>query len=291
MNQVTDFIAERAFPTLAVDQPSGSYYTYDASYWFTDEMARRAPGGAYAGSGYELSTASFTTEQFALEHVIPDEVIRAADAPLQPEQDAVAWLQNKRLIHIERQFSSDFMKTSVWGTDNTSATDWDDATNGVPITNVQVALRTIKNATGQTADTLVMGWIVRDGLVLNTQIVDKIKYVERALPGDLDAALPAALGVRRLLVSKATYETAAEGVTSSMAAILDDDALLILAPDSIGPRTATSGATISWDGGGGMGMFDRIRRDDVDADVARIKAQWVQKLVGNTLGYFWSDIV
>lgn len=289
-NNAADYVARRAFPIVKSDFKSDQYYIYTPGYWFRVVAQRRTPGGDFARGGYGVETDSFLCEIFGLEKLIPDEERNNSDAPLMPDQDATEWLTDQILLLHETEFADQFMITGVWGTDNSTATDWD-ATGGVPITNVQVARRTIKNATGQTINTLVCGKIVEDGLATNSEILDRIKYTDRALPVDVKPLLAAALDLKQVLVSDVSEETAAEGVTSSMAPILDDDALLIYVPDSPTVKSAAAGLTFVWEGGGGIGQIERYREDRNKSDVLQIQTAYDFKQVAAALGYFLSDVV
>lgn len=290
MNNAVDFVADKAFPLVQVPNRSDVYYEFTPSYWFSDEMEPRAPGDAYPESGYVVTNSTFLCNTFAISKLIPDEVRANADSPLSPDREAAEWLAQKALINRERAFAAGFMATSVWTTDNTTATDWD-ASGGVPITNIQVAKRTIKNASGATANTLVMGKIVHDGLLTNAQITALVQYSQRAFPTDLRGILAAALDVETVLVGDTVYESADEGETSSLLPILDDDALLIHVPASPSLYTAAAGMTFIWQGGGGMGMVERFRIDDRKSDKAAIQSSYDQKKVAAALGYFFSDVV
>ncbi len=290
MNNALDYVADRAFPIVRVNKQSDLFWTYAAGYWFRDEMVPRAPGDGYVEAGYGVSTDSYLCLQFALAKAIADEIRENADAPMDPDREASEFLAGKALLNRERKFSTRYMITGVWGTDNSSATDWD-ASGGVPITNMQVAKRAIKNSSGKSGNTLVMGKIVQDGLETNAEILGKIQYVGRVLPQDIRAVLAAALDVDNVHVGDAVYESAAEGLTSSLLPIIDDDALLIHTPDAPTIYSAAAGLTFVWNGGGGMGVVQRFRDEMNDRDVAKIKASYDQKKVAAGLGYFWSDIV
>lgn len=290
MNNAADFVADRAFPLVRVQKASDKYFIYTASYWFRDDMTLRAPGDPFPATGYGVTTDNYLCNEYAVARYIADEIRNNADAPLDPDREAAELLAGKALLRRERAFSTDFMVTGVWTTDNTTASDWDSA-SGVPITNMQVAKRGIKNASGLAGDTLVLGKIVQDGLETNTEITNKIQYVGRILPQDIRAVLAAALDVRQVLVSDVVYESAAEGVTSALLPIIDDDALLIHVPENPTIYSGAAGLTFVWEGGGGMGVVERVRDELNKRDQARIITHFDQKKVSAPLGYFWSDIV
>ena len=288
-NEQNTFVADRVWPGVNVEAQSGTYYTYTQAYWLTDEMERRAPGNPYPESDYALGTGSYNVELWALAHRIADEERANADAPLNLDQEAAEWLEQKRMIRFERAFASAFMKAGIWGTDDTP-TDWDDG--GTPISDVQTAKRTIRNATGKPGNSIVMGEIVYDALKTNSQITDLIKYTQSALPGDLEGILAAALDLENVFVSRASYDSAVEGATSAPTPIMDDDALVFYRPPSAPTlKTASAGLLLLWPGGGGMGLMSRVRDELADADVAREKAAFTFKQLSADLGYFFSDIV
>jgi hypothetical protein len=102
----------------------------------------------------------------------------------------------------------------------------------------------------------------------------------------------AALDLDYVYIGRAAYDSAAEGVAASIVPIIDDDALIYhKAPCAPGPRTATAGMLFHWAGGGGLGMFERVRDDLRRSDQARELAAWDFKKVSNLLGYFLPDIV
>lgn len=287
------FVASRVFPGIPTEKDSGTYYIFTKKYWFTDEMKTRAPGVKFARSGYGVSSTTFTTVQWGLEHPIPREVRANNQTPMDLERAGVEWLGQKSLIRKERAWGADFMANSVWGTtDNNSTTDWDDFTSGDPVSDVQTATRTISNNTGQDANTMVMGYIVQQALENHPDIIDRVKYTERATLMGVRAALAAVFDVSQLLVSKASYNSANEGQTFSGAAIVDDDCLVCHVAPNPGIMTASAGYTFNWDGGGGLGSISPMYYEEsTKSDVIQHQEQWDQKAVATDLGYLFLDVV
>ena len=54
------FIASKVFPQVRVPNRSDVYYVYDRSYWYKSDAQLRGPGTESAGSGYAVSTDSFS---------------------------------------------------------------------------------------------------------------------------------------------------------------------------------------------------------------------------------------
>jgi hypothetical protein len=121
------FVASKVFPVVNVDKQGFTYYIMTKKYWFLDEEKARSAGGAFARSGYGVTTTTGLAGLWGLEHPISDEARANNQMPLALEQVGLKWLAQQSLIRKERAFAADFMTTSVWATDDSNATtDWDD---------------------------------------------------------------------------------------------------------------------------------------------------------------------
>lgn len=285
------FVAMRVFPEIPSEKDSGTYYSFTKKYWFLDEMVPREPGGDYKDAGYGVTTVTYATIQYALAHIIPDEHKANNQTGMDLQQAGLRLLAQRSLINKERRWSSDFMTTSVWATDNTTATDWDDFSAGDPVNDILLATRTISDATGVMANTMVLGHVVHNALLNHPDLIDRIKYVNQVDLATMEAALASLFGVSNYWPARASYNTANSGQAFSGAAIIDDDCLVCHVAPSPAPLTPSAGYTFSWLGGGGMGGVNLVRQDTHDRDRLQHKEQWDQATVAIDVGYFFSDIV
>lgn len=285
------FAATRAFPVVSVGSDSGTYPILTKKYWFLDSLQRRAPGDPFARVEFGVESGTYKTEQWAADHAIADEIRANSQIPMELERVGVEFLAQKSLLRKEIQFASEFMITGVWGTDNTSATDWDDYTNGDPIGDLLLASETISNNTGYAPNTLIVGHIVHRALMNHPDILDRIKYVMAGSQDNIRGALLSVLGIDNYIVSRATYSNTNEAASFSASAVIDDDALLIYSNPSAGIFDASAGKTFVWGPGGGEGTIYRHRENSRHADILQHKEQWDMKVVAADLGYFFSDIV
>jgi len=285
-------VASRVFPPVSVDKKSGTYYIVTKKFFFFDDLEERAPGSDFARVDYGLSTATYDTLQWAADYSLADEIRADSQVPGDLMQQAVRKLGQSSLIRKEVAWAADFMTTSVWGTDdNNSTTDWDDFSAGDPANDILTARRTISNETGYDANTMVVGYIVHQALMLHPDMIDRIKHVQTATAANLEAAVGAVLGVDNYYVGKATYSNTNEAAAFSATAIIDDDALICHVDPAAGMFGATAGKTFVWPGGGGAGSMYRYRDNDRHADIVQHKEQWDQKAVATDLGYFFADVV
>lgn len=288
------FAMLRAAPAVSVsnDAKSGTYYKFDKKYWFQDGLEERAPGGSFEDLLMGVSTATYDTIQYAGQRVIPDEVRAGNQAPMDLETAAVQQLAQMSLIRKERQLASEAFSASVWTTeDNDSTTDWDDTTSGDPVGDIDGGARTISNLTGYMPNTLLVGYIVHNALKVHPDILDRIKYTSAATGEAAAASLAAIFEIDQYLVSRASYNSANVGLSASMSAIIDDDALLFYNDPNSGVMGATAMKTFVWNPGGGAGQVFNVRHDEQHRNLIQYKEQWDLKVVAADLGAIWLGVV
>lgn len=284
------FIADRLFPAVQVDKDSGTYYILQKKYWMLDDLKVRAAGGPFAEVGYGVTTATYKTVQWAGQEAIADETRQNSQLAMDLESVSVQHLGQLQMIRKERALAADFFITGVWGTDNTTATDWDDFSAGDPFNDVMTAKRTISVNTGQEGNALAVGHIVHQALSVHPDMIERLKYVQVAGQAAVEAGIGALLNVQ-YLVSKASYNTANEAQTFSGSAIIDDDALVAHVNPGAGIMGASAGKTFVWQPGGGAGSLYSWRDGENHRDLVQFKMQFDQKATATDLGYFFSDIV
>jgi len=289
------FVAGKVFPTVPVQKQSDLYYTYTQADFFRDAVELRADGTESAGTGYGLSTDSYSALVYALHKDIGDQVRANSDAPLSPDQDATRFLTQQMLLRQEIDWASKYFQTSIWGTDSTPSTLWSAASGSDPIGDVQTGINTVLTNTGYKPNTMVMSYAVFSILKNHADIIDRYKYTSSA--SITEELLASVLGVDRVLVMGGIKNSAAEGASASYAQIGDKDACLLYVAPNAGIMAPSAGYNFSWTGlaqSGGIGTntaISRFRMDALRADRIEIESAWSYKVVSSALGYFFSNCV
>lgn len=292
--EAATFVAARAFPTVPVAKQSDTFYTYSQADFFRDQAAPRADSTESAGSGYGLSTSTYSALVYALHKDIGDQVRANSDNPLNPDMDATRYLSQQMLLRQEIDWASTFFTTSVWDTDSTPSTLWS-ASGSTPIADIQAGMNTVLTNTGYLPNTLVVSYAVFSELKNHTDFVDRFKYTTSdSITADLIARV---VGVDRVLVMRGIKNTAVEGASASYSQIGDKDALLVYSAPSAGLMAPTGGYTFNWTGltgSGGLGTstaISRFRMDHLRSDRIEIQSAWDFKVVSSALGFFFSNAV
>ncbi len=285
------FVANRAFPVVNVAKQTDKYFTYSQADFMRDQVQRRADGTESAGTGYSLSTASYSCDVFALHKDIGDQTRANSDNPLNPDMDATRFLSQQMLIRQEVQWAADAFTTSIWGTDATPSPLWD-AASSTPIADVETAKNTVLTNTGYVPNTIIMSYKAFSALVDNADIVDRIKYTSQ--DSVTEELLARVFNVDRVLVMASVYNSAQEGATASYSQVGDKDVLVCYTPSAPGLMVPSAGYTMNWSGvSAGLGTssaISRYRMDTLRADRIEIEAAFDFKIVSSALGYFLSNV-
>lgn len=296
MQDAEGFIATKVFPVIPVDKQSDKYFVYPKNDWQRPEMQVRAPGSESAGGGYTLSSDSYLCEKYALHKDIDDDLRANADDPLDVDRDATDWLTQQALLKLERTFATDFFTTSVWNTDVTGGTDftkWSDYSASNPVKDIRTGKRSVKLATGLSANTLVINYDVRDALIDHPDILGRRTPTSAEVPDE--QFLASILGVDRVLVGETVYATNKENGTAVTSFQFGKHALLLHVAPNPGLRTQSAAYTFAWKGvSGGLGLTNgvkRFRMEQIESDRVEINMAWDNKVIDNDCGYFFSGAV
>jgi hypothetical protein len=291
-----NFIANQVFPSVPVEKQSDKYFKYTKGDWFRDEAQLRAPSTESAGSGYSLSTDTYSTSVYAFHKDVDDQVRANADNPLNPDRDATTFVTQRMLLRQEIDWNTNYFTTGIWDTDVVGGSDftvWSNYTSSDPIEDIETGKSTMLTNTGFMPNTLVLGYDVFRQLRHHPDIVDRIKYTSSEVPAE--GILSRLFGVDRVLVTRGIKNSGAEGAADSFAQIHGKNAALYYVAPSPGLLTPSAGYQFAWRGvSDGMGQnigISRFRMPELRADRIEAQMAWDYKVVSTDLGYFFSACV
>ena len=176
------FIADKVFPSVAVQKQSDRYFVYFREDWYRDEARKRVYGDESAGGGYRIdNTPSYYCDIWAYHKDVTAQDRANSDSPLSPDEDATVFLTQKLLLKREVEWATRFFATGIWGTEYTGASAtsgnsrlyWssDDSDPIGDISDMQIA---IQAATGYKPNVLALGPYVYKELRNHADILDRI---------------------------------------------------------------------------------------------------------------------
>tara|TARA_R100001086_G_scaffold16743_3_gene8198 strand:- start:2750 stop:3751 length:1002 start_codon:yes stop_codon:yes gene_type:complete len=308
----SNFIADKVFPTVSVDKQSDKYYIYNrGEFNRAGQRKALAPRTRPERIGMSLSNSTYTAEVYGLATDFDEQTLANEDAALETRLAGSTMLMHNMLIDREVDWATNYFATSVWtnevaGDANGSVGTgevvyWSDYTNSTPIQDVTNARRTVQlQSGGFKPNTMVVGKAVRDKLVNHPDILARLNGGATVTNTALitDAKLAEIFEVENFFVMEAIKNTAAEGATESNSFIGGNHAMLCYTPSSAGLMTPAAGLTFTWDSipGVSMGMSvesftgDFLRVEGI-AEELHVKCSYDMKVVGADLGYFFKDII
>jgi hypothetical protein len=292
----SSYIADQIFPVVPVDNQSGKYITYDQSHWFRNEALLRAPGTKSQRGGWTYSSDTFYCDRFSYGHEIYDVDRANADAAYSLDREATEFVTDKILMQREVSAAAKFFTTGVWGLDRaggTNFTAWSDYANSNPISDIAGWMDSVEAVIGREPNTLVLGKQVWTQLKWHPDLIDNIKYTQRAQLGtDLVASM---FEVDRILIGRAIYTASPEGTAEasvSYSRIWGKAALLLYVPTNPSMRTPASGYTFVWRRWpNALQYVKRMRDEERETDIIECNSFYSQKVTGKAAGVYASAAV
>lgn len=213
-NLGSQMIASIVAPEIRVGKQADSYYIFDAAGLRLDSQQYAA--GAQVGRVVRgQSEGTYSCKEYAIEDSIPWARLANADAIIREEQRAAALLIQKLLLRREKAIADVLFATGTFtNTAALAAADRWDVDTSNPVTKVSDAKETIRALIGVEPNAVVMGAHVWAHLRNHPDITQRVAGLVAGTPASLEQAA-AALGVDRVIVGRAVYNSVVEGGTAS----------------------------------------------------------------------------
>ncbi len=300
-----DFVTGDVFPVVPVARQSDVFKVYRREDFMRAAARKRVGATESAGGGFEFAPdARYSCDVWSWHMDVDDWTRSNADAPIDVDRDATEFVTRVLILTREKEWVDRVFRTGVWGTDLTGVPSnpgsgqflqWDQA-NSNPLGDIRKASQEMKRKTGFRPNTLVVQEQVYDALFDHPQIVDRVKFVQRALPGDLDdrALLARAFRVERVLVLGAVEAKGPEGA-ATFDFMAGKHAWLGYVAPRPGLLTPTAGYTFVWRlpgvPAGGQVAIDRFRMQHLRADRIEGTMAWDVRVVAPDLGVFFNTAI
>lgn len=284
--------ADRIFPRVTVMKQSDKYFIWDKGDMQRRNVKKRAAGTKFERASMRLTTDQYYSEQYALEHPIPDEVRRNSDPAVDAERTGTQFLVDQHNLEKDYTWASTYMNASAGWTSGSVTAKWEQST-GVPVTDVEYWKHLIRAQLGASTRHRwvgVCGSIVKAKLMGNAQIRNSTIYVTQGTSSAIEQSIAAVLGLDDLVVFDRIYNTAAEGKTASYSNMVDDDFLLVAVPTGPALDTPSAGYIFEWDDGNGTIYTEMYRDESTKSDILRTIGYWDMKQTGTALGVFAADV-
>ena len=285
MYQNDDYIADIVMPVVPVKKESDKYYTYTRN-WRLPE-AKRAAGAEAAEVEWNLSTDTYSCEEYALKDLIPDRVRNNADNPLDMDVDTVENLVSLVQMLREKRVSDIVFAGANHGSTSalTGANRWDDYAGSDPIGNVRTAKATVHAASAKVPNTMIVGKQVHDKLLDHPDILERIKYTQKGIiTEDLLARL---FEVDRYIVGKSLYDSSTVDASEALTYLWGKSVALVYAEASPGLKKVSYGYQFQSRGF----RTKKWRVEGRDGDFVESGEIRDEKVVATACGYLYTTVI
>jgi hypothetical protein len=284
---VNGLVGENLFPSIPVRKQSDKYYVFGREAWLPETSDYRAPGTeANEIPGLTLSLDTYYAQEHALQTPVTDEERENADSPLSPDRDGTELVTSKVMLGREIAMRNLVTTAANYATGMSTtlvgAAQWSAYATSDPIGVVRTAVRAIHAKVFMEPNVAIIPYLVMSFLEDHPDIIERIKYSERAiLTPEIIAAV---FGLQTVIVPGVGIGTGPSGASGNAITagyLWGKDVVLAWVPDRAGLKLPAFAYEFVWGyGGNGAQAVDRWREEPRKSDLIRVGRRYDLKMVG-----------
>ena len=294
------YISTQVMPVQNVVSQSGSFGKIPIEQLLQQRETRRAPGAGYARGSFTFGTATYATEEHGAEEPVDDREAKMYAEYFDAEQVSTMRAFSAVLRNAEERTADAIFNTTTWtGSSLTTAltNEWDDATNAVPLTDVEAAVQKIYDNSGLWANALVINRKVFRNLRNCDQVIERI---QSAGAGDATKAsdvtvqmLAQAFDLPFIIVAGTSKNSALEGQAATPTQIWSGEyAMICKVATGMDMREPCIGRTFHWsdDGSNIGGTVESYRDEVIRGNVIRVRHDVDEVVLYPQAGHLLSNV-
>jgi hypothetical protein len=299
-SEKSGYISTQVMPVQNVVSQSGSFGKIPIEQLLQQRETRRAPGAGYARGNFTFGTATYATEEHGAEEPVDDREAKMYAEYFDAEQVSTMRAFSAVLRNAEERTADAIFNTTTWtGSSLTTALthEWDDATNAVPLTDVEAAVQKIYDNSGLWANALVINRKVFRNLRNCDQVIE---LIQSAGAGDATKAsdvtvqmLAQAFDLPFIIVAGTSKNSANEGQAATPTQIWSGEyAMICKVATGMDMREPCIGRTFHWsdDGSNIGGTVESYRDEVIRGNVIRVRHDVDEVVLYPQAGHLLSNV-
>lgn len=267
------YISEQVLPVVTHSMSSGKIGSYGKEYLRIENTVKGGRGKYRRVDVSVTNSTSFYIQGHGLEDIITKEDYKNKMLPFDAEKDKTIGLTHMLYLEKEQIVANALSDTSVITQNVTLAgsQQYSDYLNSDPIADFNTARATIIDACGFPPNTAIMDYKVWNVLRFHPAMLDALGF-KWAQPGGLSVdQLSTALGVEKLLIGNARYNSAKEGQTDSLSAVWGKNIVFAVIPDSAQVQQVSLGYMVRYDGEGPRRVYKYPENNPPESNVILVE--------------------
>jgi hypothetical protein len=245
-----DVIADVLLPTVKFAQYTGKLGSYGKGHLRIENTVVGGKGKYRRVESITRTTQGFEIEGHGLEGMVSKHDYKNVSDPFDAEKDETMGLTSILLLEKEKGLADALGSTAVL-TQNTTlsgTSQFSDYTNSDPVSVLKTGKLAVRAGCGAPPNAAILEWDVAETLRYHPQLLDLLGF-KFARPGGLtNEELAKALGVQKVFIPSAKYNSAAEGQTAVLASVWGKHLVLAVVPDRADKYQLSLGYNIRMEG-------------------------------------------
>lgn len=244
------FVSEQVLPLVTSKQKTGKLAKYGANHLRIEHSLSGGRGEYRRVEAIVRSSTGYSIESHGLEGLVSEDDYRNVELPYKAEEDEVLGLSTLIWINKEKALGDTLTSTSVI-TQNTTLSgtaQFNDYANSDPLDKFKTARLAVRDGSGMPPNVAVMDWKVANTLAYHPGILEALGFTMNRAGQLSDAELAKAMGVEKLYIAKAMYNSSKEGQSDALSAIWGKHIVFAYAPDKAAPYQVSLGYRVALEG-------------------------------------------
>lgn len=278
-----NFIADQVFPFVGVQKESDKIRVYERQFRLPETL--RSAKGVAREHNFNVSTSTYLLSQHSLVDYISDrdqENYEVADLRTAVTEE----LTDMILLRMEKSVADLFTSTS-WSQNQSlsAAQQWSlDTTTSNPIVRMDTGTSTVLEQSGMMPNYAIIPHKVMLAAKNHQSVLDRVKYVSADVTPQMLAGL---FDLPEILVPKAVLDSAAEGITSSIAPIWGDNVFIGYKAPSPSVMRPSAGYIFR----NAIPLVKRWREESRQSEAIEVNMMYQPKILASLAGYLFRDVI
>lgn len=244
------YVSEDVLPLVTSKQKTGKLAKYGNNHLRIEHALAGGRGEYRRVEPITRSTTGFEIESHGLSGVVTEDDYSNVQVPYKAEEDETLGLSTLIWLNKENALAGTLTSTSVI-TQNTTLSgtaQFNDYANSDPLDKFKTARLAVRDGCGLPPNFAVMDWKVANTLAYHPGILEALGFTQNRAGQLSDQELAKALGVERLYIAKAMYNSAKEGQADVLAALWGKHIVFGVAPVKAAPYQVSLGYRVALEG-------------------------------------------
>ena len=286
-------IADQVLPQLTFSQYTGLLAGYGKSHLRIENSIVGGKGKYRMVESIVRTTQQFYIQGHGLSGLVTKQDYKNVKDPFDAEKDEVMGLSTILMLEKEKILADALGNTSVMTQNVTlsGTSQLSDYTNSDAVTVFKNAKLAVKSGCGAVANTAIMDYDVVETLRYHPQLLDVLGF-KFARPGGLsNEELAKALGVDKVMVANAMYNSAKEGQADVLTNVWGKNIIFAVIPDSAQKYQISLGYNIRLDDGQPRKVYSQPMFNPPGSTEILVEDEYDLRLSDVTAGYLIKNAI